>query len=246
MNYLFYALLSTTIISLFSLLGIFTLSLKQSFLKKLIPFLVALSAGTLLGGVFLHLLPESVEHLAPDLVFPLVLAAFILFFIIEKVLHWRHCHQENCKTHSFAYMNLLGDGLHNFIDGMLIASAFSVNFKLGIVTSLSISLHELPQELGDFGVLIHAGLTKRRALFFNLLSALTAVLGAILAFFLASNSAHLAELMLPAAAGGFLYIAAADLLPEMRQEKSLKKMSLSVLAFFLGIILMFLARFFKT
>jgi zinc and cadmium transporter len=234
----FYTLASTIIISLLSLVGVFTLSLKPKFLNKFVMSLVSLSAGTMMGAVFFHLLPESHHHLEVSQVYQTVLVSFLFFFLVEKILHWQHCHKPGCEVHSFGYMNLIGDGLHNFIDGLVIAGAYAVDVRMGVITTLAVIIHELPQEIGDFGVLIHAGFSKRKALLFNLASALTAVIGALVGIFLLGSEAPFQDYLLPIAAGGFLYISASDLLPEMRKEPMGKKLLLSVLMFLLGIMLM--------
>jgi len=200
--------------------------------------LVSLSAGTMMGAVFLHLLPESHLHLAADQLYPTILISFLLFFLIEKTLHWQHCHKHDCEIHSFGYMNLIGDALHNFIDGLVIAGAYAADIKVGIITTLAVMLHELPQEIGDFGVLIHAGFSRKKALLFNLFSALTAVLGALVGLGLLNQASNLEGYLLPIAAGGFLYIAASDLLPEIRKESNGAKLLSSISMFTLGIILM--------
>jgi len=192
-----------------------------------------------MGGAFLHLLPEASREIENDRLYLMVLAAFIFFFFMEKLLYWRHCHKENCPVHTFGYMNLAGDALHNFIDGLVIASAFLIDFKLGIATTLAIALHEIPQEIGDFGVLIYAGFKKKKALAINYLVALTVVFGGIAGYFLSFTLHSLIPYLLPFAAGGFIYIAASDLMPEIRKETNLKKSVNSFIIFILGILLMF-------
>jgi len=235
-----YSVFATVFISLLSLVGVFTLSLKRTFLQKIVLFLVAFSAGTMLGSTFFHLLPESVEHLPAQTAFQLTFASLVIFFLIEKVLHWHHCHKQDCHTHSIGYMNLIGDGLHNFIDGMIIATTFAVSPPLGIATTLAIAAHEIPQEIGDFGVLLHAGFSTKKALIFNVLSAGMAVLGAIISLLLIESVPGLQDYLLPFAAGGFLYIGAVDLLPELRKETVRIKLIGLVGMFLLGAGLMFL------
>ncbi len=239
---IFYILLSTFIISLGSLVGIFTLSLKDKFLEKILLSLVALSAGALIGGAFLHLIPESIEKGAELNVFIYVIIGFTLFFLIEKLLHWRHCHHQKCEVHTFTQMNLIGDGIHNFIDGLLIAASFVTDIRLGIITSIVIALHEIPQEIGDYGVLVYGGYTKTRALFLNFLCALTAVIGGIVGYFLSSYSESAMTFLLPFAAGGFIYIAASDLMPEIRKETKLKKSLFNLGIFILGIVIMYIVK----
>ena len=154
---------STFIISLISLIGVFLLGIKDKFMKKIILLLVGLSAGSFIGDAFLHLLPEAVEF-DNYIIYIYLILGFCLFFIIERILHWHHCHKGNCDVHTFTHMSLIGDGIHNFIDGLIIAGSFLVNIPLGISTSIAILFHEIPQEIGDFGVLIHGGFSKFRAI----------------------------------------------------------------------------------
>ncbi|MCX6781836.1 MAG: ZIP family metal transporter [Candidatus Magasanikbacteria bacterium] len=235
MTVLLWILLTTFIISACSLVGVFTLSMKDAVLNKILMRLVALSSGALLGGAFLHLMPEGVALLNVKLFFSLVLAAILFYLLIEKILHWRHCHKGGgCDTHhSMGYMNLIGDSVHNFIDGLVIAGAFVVDIRLGLITAVAMALHEIPQEIGDFGVLIYSGFTKKRALFLNFLTALTTVVGGLFGWFLSRYSIGIEKYLLPIAAGGFIYIAASDLLPELRKNLSLKSFFIDFL-FMLG------------
>lgn len=137
-----------------------------------------------LAGGFFHLLAESLEHLTTTVSFSLLLLGFILFFFIERFLKWHHCHEEKCEVHPFSYLILFGDGIHNFIDGLIIAASFLVNINFGIVTTLLIIGHEVPQELGDFGVLVYGGFSKVKALTFNFISQLTCMIGGVLGFFI--------------------------------------------------------------
>ncbi len=243
MEKLILIIFSTFLISFASLIGVFTISIKEKILSKFFLSLISLSAGALMGGAFLHLLPEASEKLNNENMYSIVLFSFILFFLIEKVLHWRHCHKKNCDVHTFGYMNLFGDAVHNFIDGLVIASTFLIDIKLGIITSFAIALHEIPQEIGDFGVLLYSGFSRKKALFSNFLVALTSVLGGILGYFLSFQIENMTSYLLPFAAGGFIYIAASDLMPEIRKEKSFKKSMLSFGIFLLGILIMFLVKF---
>lgn len=244
MNTLFLIILSTFLISLIALIGIFTLVLKEKLLDKIVLFLVSLSAGALMGGAFLHLLPESIEKIGNNICFFFVLIGFGFFFFVEKILHWRHCHKEKCPVHTFAYINLFGDAVHNFIDGLIIAAGFITDLNLGVVTTFAIALHEIPQEIGDFGVLIYGGFNKKRALFWNFLCAITAIIGGIIGYILSRSIESSIMLLLPFAAGGFLYIAASDLIPEIRREASLKRSMISFGVFVLGVLLMSSVKFF--
>lgn len=242
----FYILLALLITSFLSLIGIFFLKVSINKLEKVIMFLVSLSAGTLLGDSFLHLLPEAVELLENDFIIWLgVLGGIILFFILEKIICWRHCHipTSNNHIHSVGKMNLIGDALHNFIDGIIIASSFIVDFNLGVITTIAVISHEIPQEIGDFGVLIHAGFSAKKALLFNFFSALASILGAIIIIFLGQKITGLSDLILPITAGGFIYISASDLIPELKKDTSINKTIKQLLGIFLGLGIMLLVRF---
>jgi len=236
-------LIATLIITLCVWVAVLLLLLKKELLSKITLFLVSLSAGTLIGGAFIHLLPEASEKMEGELLFIISLSAFVVFFLIEKLLHWRHCHKDNCEIHTFGHMNLIGDLIHNFIDGLVIAGAFLIDFKLGAVTTLAIALHEIPQEIGDFGVLLHAGFNKIKALLLNYVVALSVVLGGVSGYFVSFYSDNIIKYLLPFAAGGFIYVASSDLLPEIRKEKSLKKSIASFAIFLLGIAIMFAVKF---
>lgn len=239
-----YILLATFIVSLISFVGVVTLALKDKILNKILLILIGLSAGALMGGAFLHLLPEAVEKSKGLDVYLLVLVGFILFFLIEKVLHWRHCHKGECDVHTFRYMNLVGDSIHNFIDGLTMAASFVISIPLGIATTIAISAHEIPQEIGDFGVLVYGGFSKKKALFLNFIVALTAVLGGIVGYFISSNIENIVVYILPFAAGGFIYIAATDLIPEIRKELDIKKSMATIAVFIFGILMMWFFKIF--
>lgn len=240
METLMWIIASTIAVSALSLVGIITIIIRERDMEKALIVLVSLSAGVLMGGAFLHLLPEALEKASPDSVFPYLLAGFVLFFIVEKVFHWRHCHKGGCEIHSFAYMNLLGDSLHNFIDGLIIAASFVADINLGIATTLAVALHELPQEIGDFGVLVYGKFSRRKALLMNFITAVTAVLGGVIGYFFSNYYEYSILMLLPVAGGGFIYIAASDLIPEIRKEPSLLRSMLNAAVFLVGIIIMHL------
>jgi len=217
--------------------------IKEKLLQKILLFLVSLSAGALMGGAFIHLLPEAQEKYRDGNMFLIVLLSFIFFFFVEKLLHWRHCHKGECEIHTFGYMNLFGDAVHNFIDGLVIAATFLTDIKLGIATSLAVFLHEIPQEIGDFGVLLYSGFGRKKAIISNFLVALTAVFGGLIGYFLSFSIDRFTTYLLPFTAGGFIYIAASDLMPEIRKETNLKKSLVSFAIFIVGILLMFLVKF---
>jgi zinc and cadmium transporter len=237
-----YILLATFIVSLISFVGVICLALKENILNKILLVLIGLSAGALMGGAFLHLLPEAVEKSTGLDVYLFVLIGFILFFLIEKVLHWRHCHKGECDVHTFQYMNLVGDSIHNFIDGMIMAASFVVSVPLGITTTIAISTHEIPQEIGDFGVLLYGGFSKKRAITLNFVVALTAILGGIVGYFVSNLIENIVLFILPFAAGGFIYIAATDLVPEIRKELDMRKYMATLLVFICGILIMWVTK----
>lgn len=237
------AILSAVIlVSLISLVGIFFLGFSEQLLTKLLMGLVGFSSGALIGTAFLHLLPHSLELSHVDLAFQLTILGMVLFFLMEKFLCWRHCHEGRCDVHSFAYLNLFGDGIHNFIDGMVIAASFLVTESLGVATTLAVIFHELPQEMGDFGVLVYAGIRKSKALAYNFLSALTAVAGAVLTFYVSAFLQDLVTLLIPFTAGGFIYIAATDLMPQLHKKSSSKDALTQLTSIVLGLVLMWTLR----
>ncbi len=240
------SIFAALIVSLLSLVGISLLILKKEKLEKILFFLVSFSAGSLLGGAFFHLLAESLEKSSSFTVFKYAFIGFSVFFILEKILHWHHCHNRNensCGNKKIlGLQNLIGDGVHNFIDGLIIVSAFAVNPGLGVAVTISVALHELPQELSDFGVLLYSGFSRGKALFYNLFSALFAVLGALMGYFFIQQSQELILFLIPFAAGGFIYIAASDLIPEINKEKSLRKSLLSFAFFILAVLMMIALR----
>lgn len=241
---LIYILMSTIIVSALSLIGVFFLSTNERKLQKIIFSLVSFATGALLGSAFLHLLPEAVESesghgLESNIAFFIIIVGILTFFLLEKFLYWRHCHQFSgkesgiCQVHTFTYLNLIGDGLHNFVDGIVIAVSYMVNIPLGIIASLAVCFHEIPQELGDFGILVYGGLSIKKALLFNFLSALTCIFGGLLTYLFGGQIASIKMPLLVFAAGGFLYIALVDLLPELRKTtgflESLSQLTLILL-----------------
>jgi len=243
---LVWILASTMLVSSISLIGILFISLSEKWFKKLLLMLVSFASGTLLGGAFLHLIPEAVlnEHggssVESSTIFMVILGGILLFFLLEKFL-WRHCHERECPIHVFAYLNLIGDGVHNFIDGVIIAASFLFTVPLGLATTLAVAAHEVPQEIGDFSVLIYGGFSRSKALIYNLLSALMAVIGAV---FMLVFSQLLPSLpyFLAFAAGSFIYIATSDLIPELHKEKDAWKSLIQFVFLLVGIILMLLLK----
>jgi len=238
MNDLVAILASVTVVSLISFVGVIFIGLKESLLRRVVMVLVGFASGTLLGGAFFDLLPEAVNMINPPItIFYFVTLGIIVFFCIEKFLYWRHCHEEECQVHTFAYISLVGDGVHNFIDGMIIAATFVLSFELGFITTLAVISHEIPQEIGDFGVLIYSGLGKRKALTYNFISALTAILGAIVTYYVVYLRDNY-TLLVPFAAGGFIYIAATDLMPELHKKSHAGESIIQLLSILFGLGLM--------
>lgn len=236
-----YTLLSVFVVSLISLLGAITMVIKQKVIKKILIFLVSFAAGAMLGDVFLHMIPEIAEAGALNLQSSfLILVGIAIFFVLEKIIHWRHCHLTATKDHihPLAFMNLIGDAIHNFIDGMLIAGSYMLSFPVGVATTIAVILHEIPQEMGDFGVLLHSGMKAKKALMFNFLSALTAVAGALFILFIGQNI-DVTGVIIPITIGGFLYIANADLIPELHKDTKISNSIIQLISFSIGVAIMF-------
>jgi len=241
----FYAVLSVLLVSLISLVGVVVLFLGGDLGKDKLMALVGFSAGGLLGGAFLHLIPESYAEFPPDSVSLFILAGVFASYLLEMVIGWRHCHipTSDDHPHTFAYVNLVGDAVHNFIDGLIIGGAYLSSLSLGFSTTVAVILHEIPQEIGDFGVLLYAGFKPRKALLFNLASALTSVLGVVTALTLGGYVEGLTGFLLPFAAGNFVYIAGSDLVPELLDQKDLGKGLAQLGLMALGVLLMYLVKF---
>jgi zinc and cadmium transporter len=246
-----YALLSTLVVSLISVVAALPFLLKKKLSQKVLLTLLSLSVGALLATVFVHFLPEAVSHGYTLGVALWLLAGFLLFFVLEKFVHYHHnkCHgHEHPAGHSHGYhlapINLIGDGIHNFIDGIVIAGAYMVNVGVGIAATVSVLFHEVPQEVADMGVLLYAGMSKKKAVLYNLLSALTAVVGAVVGIILAGAIHNFSAIILPFASGVFLYIAASNLLPELHKHCGLKDTLLHLLAILVGVGIMIALVFF--
>jgi len=223
MTTLFWIIGATVVDSLVGLVGVFTLLVREDLLKRLIKTLVAFSAGALLGGAFFHLLAESLGKLSVVNTFGVALIGFMVFFVLEEYLHWHQC--EECEIHPYSYLMIIGDSMHNVLDGLVIAGTFMLNTQLGIVTTVVIIAHEVPQELGIFGVLVSGGFDKYRAIFFSFVAQCTCVLGGLLAYLFFNQIQIFSLLIAPFAAGGFIYIAAADLIPGMHQTEGFEKIT---------------------
>ncbi len=238
-NIWLYTILSVLLVSLISLIGIVTLAISNEKLKTWLLSLVSFSAGALLGDVFIHILPEISENGWDNSVGLWLLLGIIIFFILEKFVFWHHSHSEhNEEVHSYTYLSLISDGMHNLIDGMIIASAYLTNTTLGFATTLAVIFHEIPQELGNFAILVHGGFSRTKALLYNFLSALTAIVGALIVLIFFKNSIAYLSPLLAISAASFIYIAMSDLIPQLQKEENKKTALKHLVWFILGIGIM--------
>lgn len=233
---------------LISLIGISILLINERRLKKSLYFLVSLSAGALFGDALFHLLPESFEiglerdgnYTVSSL---LVIAGILFLFVLEKILHWHHHHTENdeddVKIHPVGPLVLIADVIHNIIDGVVIAASFYVSTALGVATTLAVMLHEIPHEIGNVSLLVHAGYSRMKAIMYNCFSAFSSLLGAILVIIFADRTTGLVDYLVPFAAGTFIYIAGSDLVPELHKDIGIKKTLIQVVGISIGVIAMF-------
>jgi zinc and cadmium transporter len=246
------ALVAGIVISMIAFGALVTLSMDIDRVRNVSQFLVALAAGVMVGGATLHLLPRTVEDFGGLTLTPVLalLSGILASYGLEAAWEWHHCRQiggceEPSHRHKIGIMNLYGDGVHNFIDGAVIAASFIASPVLGFSITLAIALHEIPQEFGDFGVLIQAGYSRRRALTYNFLSALTAMVGVLLILFLGDVIGWLVFLLLPFAAGNFIYISLTDLMPELHKERRTRRTFVQFVMLLLGIAVMGLLIFFE-
>ena len=197
------------------------LLIKDPARARLIPWLVSYAVGALLGASMLEILPKALEQLAPTQVFTTLLVGILLFFVLEKLVLWRHCHTHDCEVHDGAVLPVvIGDGFHNFVDGAVIAAATMTSVPLGISTAMAVTAHEIPQEVGDFAILLHAGYSRGQALMLNVLSALASVVGAVAAFLAFDRLPSLLPYFLALSAASFLYVAMADLIPGLHRGRT--------------------------
>lgn len=238
---LVYSLISVLVVSLISFVGVITIVLKKQYLKGFLLFMVSFAAGALLGDVFLHLLPELIhEHGFGLEISFYILLGILSFFILEKVLHWRHCHMMGAAghTHPMGIVNLVGGGFHNLIDGALIAASYALSIPVGIATTIAVVLHEIPQEMGDFGVLLHSGMKMKKALLMNFASELLAFVGVFLVLGSGIEASHITGIIIPITIGGFLYIANADLIPELHKDVDPKNSAIQLFSILFGVAIM--------
>jgi len=230
--------------------------MKAKTLDRILFILLSFSSGSILGTAYFDLLPEAIAFLGeayPSITVLYITLGFVGFFFIERFIYWFHGHlhgsehesevDERLSVKKFVYLNVIGDGIHNLIDGMIIGASFLINIQTGLAATIAVFFHELPQEIGDFGVLVYGGFTRHKALFFNFLSALTAIIGVFLSNYFAKNIVNFFGYLLAFAAGGFIYIAASELIPEIQKEENLGRSLIQFLLFLLGIILIIILGF---
>jgi zinc and cadmium transporter len=217
------------------------LLVKDNARTKLVPWLVSYAVGALLGVSMLRLLPEALEQLPSSQVFITLLVGIMLFFVLEKLVLWRHCHIHDCEVHeSSAFPVLVGDAFHNFVDGAVVAAAVMTSVPLGLSTAVAVAAHEIPQEVGDFAILLHAGYSRRRALLLNVLSSLASAVGAIAAFVAFDSLPPLLPYFLSLAAASFLYVAMADLIPGLHRGRTDASSMRQILLIAAGVVTMLL------
>ncbi len=238
---LLYIVFANILMALASIIGMITLFINKHLLKEILIFFVSLSAGTMLGGAIFHLIPESFEELGFIITAATLFTSILVFFFIEKALHWHHHHDVNDK-HTIGLINLIADSFHNFLDGVIIAGTFITSIPLGITTSMNVLLHEIPQELGDFGVILHSGFTIKKTVIANLMVSLLSLVGGILGFMFFNFFEEFIAYITAFAAGGFIYIATTDLIPEIKQEAKERKLWFAITCFIAGFVLMFLLK----
>lgn len=216
-----------------SFAGGFLVIFKDSFARVFAHRVLGFAIGALIGVSFFDLIPEALEAVGADTTFLYVIGGIVLFFILERFLFWYHCHDGKCDVHTFTYLILLGDAVHNFIDGVIISLSFLTSVPVGIAATVAVALHEIPQEVADFGVLIAGGYSRMKALWYNFLISLTTILGALVAYFLGSQVQNVLPYAAALIAGNFLYIALTDLMPEVHEQAGTWHV-MSQLALFLG------------
>lgn len=240
---IFYILLSVVFVSLLSVIAAIPLLIKKQVPDRLLLILVGVSVGTLLGAIFFHFLPEATSGTYTVGLALHILTGFLVFFVVEKLVHYHHAeHKTTGPAHHHAYhlapINLTGELVHNFIDGIVIATSYLVSIPLGIAATISVALHELPQEIADFGILLYAGLSKKKALLYNFLASLSAILGALVGIIAFAQIDDFQGFAIPFAVGAFLYIAASNLVPELHREKKPFESAIQFLAVLAGIGIM--------
>lgn len=245
------SVIAVTLISLLSLIGVVAISLTERFLDEILFYLVSFAGGAILGAAYFDLMPEAIELIDMEEAIIYIALGFVTFYLLERIFYWYHGHghaygerveiseaDERAGVKSFTYLNLLGDGVHNLIDGMVIGAGFTLSTSAGVVTTLAVVFHELPQEIGDFAILVYGGLSKTKALAGNFLVSLTAIIGVIVAHFIFASD-QMVGYLVGFAGGGFTYLSAAELIPEMQREKKTTRSALQF-AIFIGAMLFIL------
>lgn len=233
-NNALYAILSACLVSILSFVGVFLLYFKSDKLSGILNLLICFAIGTLLGNAFFQLVPESYFHMESAAITSwFILGGFLVFFVMEQLIHINHANKKTIKP--YGYLSLYADGIHNFVDGILIGATWMFSPELGLATTLGIILHEIPQEISDFGILLRAGFNKRKALLFNFISACTAILGTAIALWIGTQIAHFSIYMLPVAAGGFIYLATGCLIPEILRDTTKKNLAVNIIFILSGL-----------
>lgn len=234
------ALLASVLISLVSLLGLLFIKIRKNKLKDELLTLVGIATGALLGDAFLHLIPESTAMISSEKTGLMIIIGMLIFFSLEKILKWRHCHDIDCEgNNQLVWISIVADSIHNLIDGLIIGSSFMISVSIGISTSLAVLMHEIPQEIGDFAILIHGGFSVKRATLLNLGSAFLSVLGVLIIWLVYDMTKIQGELM-AITAGGFIYLAASDLIPELhRHENKIKQSLWQLVSVLIGLGIMY-------
>ena len=233
-----YTLISVFIVSLLSLLGLVAFPFGEQKIKKFLIWAVAFAGGTLLGDAFLHLIPQAYKSGSGVGIAFSILAGMLAFFVLEKFIH---CHDISCREHNetFSYVIMIGDGAHNFIDGMIIAASFLVSVPIGIATTLAVIFHEIPHEIGDFASMLYGGFSKRKALLYNFLAGIVAIFGALLVLIIGESFSNTTYYLIPFAAGGFIYVASADIIPELHKSTKVLHSLLQLVFIIAGIGVMY-------
>jgi zinc and cadmium transporter len=231
-----YSLLGVSVVSLVSLIGVFALAMRAERLNRMLFYLVSFSVGALLGDVFIHILPEIAEEADPGVIGTYMLVGIIAFFVLERFVLWHHSHtQHSEQVHSVVYLTIIGDALHNFLDGVAIAASFLVSIPVGIATTIAVVFHEIPQEIGQFAILLHGGWSVKKSLLYNFLSAVASIAGAVLVLLLAARVEEILVPLLAVSAASFIYIALSDLIPELNREPDAKKSVIQLVWMLVGV-----------
>ena len=240
-----YSIISVLIVSITSMVGLFTFFFNNKQLEKIGLLMVSFSVGALFGDVFIHLMPEAFKNGVNAQIGVYIIAGILFSFIVEKFIHWRHCHVPESRHHHhkpFVSMNIMGDAVHNFIDGLVIAGSYAVSIPVGIATTIAVFVHEIPHEFGNYGVLIHGGMTRVKAILVNVMTACVSVIGAIIGIILVRTET-IGIFLIPFAAGNLIYIAGTDLIPQLHgatcEENKVSKSVLQFVAMLIGVGLMF-------